>query len=131
VKRQESVSKWYRKFFIRSLEEELSPDGLTAYDEVAITYPTEQDGRSTFPDRVIVDPKTVTESHGIILARNDAIKAVVETKHPKKMVDAGLFQTIQFLNQIKCKFGFATNFKEVIAVPLGDSPTIDKEKIGD
>jgi len=121
---------WYRKFFIQSLEEELQPYGLTAYDEIEITTQTQQGSRQRFPDVVIVDPKVVTESHGLIFARKDGIKAVIETKHPKKLVDAGLFQAIQYMNQIQCKFGFATNFKEIIAVTLGDKPTIDKERLG-
>lgn len=103
---------------------------MIPYDEVAITTQTEQGPRQKFPDIVIVDPKAVRESHGLILARKDGIKAVIETKHPKKLVDAGLFQAIQYMNQVQCKFGFTTNFKEMIAVTLGDKPTIDKEKLG-
>jgi len=126
-----ATEKWYRRFFIESLEEGLKPHRLTAYDEIAISTPAEQRTRSKFPDVVVVDPKEVTESHGLILANKHGIKAVVETKHPKRAVDAGLFQTIQYMNQIQCKFGFTTNFKEIIAVTLGDSPTIDKEKLGE
>ena len=128
IKQILTTEHWYRKFFIQSLDKELKPRGLTTYDEIAIL-----EARTTtkFPDIVIVDPKTVTESHGIIVARKDGIKAVIETKHPKKIVDAGLFQTIQYMNQIHCKFGFATNFKDIIGVTLGESPAIDKESLGE
>jgi len=126
-----ATEKWYRKFFVESLDKQLKPHGLTAYDEIAISTPTERGIHSRFPDIVVVDPKEVTESHGLILANKGGIKAVVETKHPKRNVDAGLFQTIQYMNQIQCRFGFATNFKELIAVTLGDAPTIDKEKCGE
>jgi len=126
-----ATEKWYRKFFIESLEKELQPEGLTAYDEIAVSTATEGGVRNKFPDIVVVDPKAVTESHGSIVAERNGIRAVVETKHPKRNVDMGLFQTIQYMNQIQCKYGFTTNFKEMIAVTLGDAPTIDKEMIGE
>lgn len=125
-----ATEKWYRKFFIESLEQQLRPEGLTAYDEIAISTATEEGVRSQFPDVVIVDPKAVTESHGAIIAKKDGIKAVVETKHPKRSVDLGLLQAIQYMNQIRCKYGFTTNFKEIIGLTLGDAPTIDKEMLG-
>jgi type I restriction-modification system DNA methylase subunit len=126
-----ATEKWYRKFFIESLEKELKPHGLAAYDEIAISTPTERGVKSKFPDIVVVDPKSVTESHGSIVAKSDGIKAVIETKQPKHNVDMGLFQAIQYMNKLKCKYGFATNFKEMIAVTLGDAPTIDKETAGE
>lgn len=71
-----TTEKWYRKFFVESLEEELRPARLTAYDEIAISTPTERGVRSKFPDVVVVDPKAVTESHRQIVAERGGIKAV-------------------------------------------------------
>ena len=107
------VEKTFRSDFVSVLCDGPAPHGLDIKDEIRMTIYGEP-ARS--PDLLILERDRYQETDNVLHIHRGGLKAIIETKHPKK------FATL----------GFVTNFKELIEYRLDDQgrPSIIPQTLG-
>jgi len=122
-----------RETFIESLKNVLKNENYVVYEELIVQKSS--GGNVKIPDIVILEKgkfREIEENDEIFLQLElNAVKTIIETKHPSKIASEGLLQLFEYCDILNVYNGFTTNFSNIIFYYQEEKPIfIHKKKTG-